>query len=131
MRTFVRRDGRRIEEEGSSKRVTREFIRTLIESGVEVRYVDFDTRQDLMQNLYRGINKRNTSYHASESDLENGLGPVHPEFGDKKRKCGSCNALTVNRYKCSNCLELVSSRIDGDFIYYNSSGEYDEGGADE
>lgn len=126
MRTFVRKDKRRIHEEGTNKQVSRDFIRNLIASGIEVRYIDFDTKEDLIQNIFKGRNKRNTSYHVSPSDLENGLGAVLPEFGDKKRKCPCCNTITVNRYRCSSCLDKINV-MDGDFIYYNSSGDYEEG----
>lgn len=131
MRTFVRKDRRRIQEEGSSKYVTREYLRNLIDSGVQIRYVDFDTREDLIQNIYKGRNKRNASYEVSESDFKNGLGAVLPEFGDKKRKCPYCNTITVNRYRCSSCLDDITANLDGDFIYYNSSGDHEGAGADE
>lgn len=123
MRSFYRQDRRRIICAKTKKNVSREYIRNLIEEGIEIEYFDEITKEDLKENLFKGIKRKNIRW--TKKDEENGIGPVLPLNPTKYNKCKSCGVKTVNRFNCTVCLDKVSDEINGDFIYhmYNSYAE--------
>ena len=116
MRHFFRMSSRRIYDPVMDKDFTLAYVKELVSKGTRVEYTDAESGIDLLPTLFKRTFKSNVSE-------ENVLGPKEPINQIKKSPCKKCGAMTYNRFRCTLCLDKVKSLIDGDFIYYNESGE--------
>lgn len=115
MLKFIRVVNNTIISEKTKKKVSREDIRELIKKGFMVSYTDKKTKEDLRYTLFE---KEHAKQLTPEIADALGIGPDVPLVEPKKRKCNTCSVLTINRFRCTHCIERLKSRIDDEYIYF-------------
>jgi hypothetical protein len=112
MLKYIRRGKKYIYSLDQQKFVHGNELRSHLDNGTPFEYTDPETGKNLIPGLRKGTRKNPPKV------VDELLGPEEPLYKTKLYSCSNCGIMNKNRFRCTDCINLVDSNIEGDNIYY-------------
>lgn len=116
MLKFIRYSSGKIVTVEKKKAVTVRHLLDLVKDGVVFEVLDLKTHTNMYDEMVRRY--ANRSLGKNDQILDPDIyGPDKPLNDVKFYKCNGCKKQTTNRFKCTECWDMVSDNYEDELLY--------------